>query len=412
MKNLVYLLIAGMLISACTSQTSESKEEQTNLIVVKNTSEFARTEVISIPTDDLELAPGIYTTGDMPVEAVDLDNDIKADKLLAKVMVPQNQTIEINLSSLKPSPEFTKQTQAEISRKTGGEWVKVTKKSGKEQFEYSKGEFENVDFLRVPEQHTDHSWFIRYEGPGWENELIAYRAYLDWRNAIDIFGKKVDTLVLQKIGQDGFDSYHEDSPWGMDILKAGKSLGIGSIGRLNGEDIVEHFESTDSVTCEITRNGFLSSSIETNYYGWTTGAGTCDVKSILSIKSADYATIHQVSFDTVVDDFVTGIVKHDEGEYFTSEVDDYGYIATYGKQTLFNDNLGMAIVYKKSEVQEIKTDDDYSWLVVFNPSEKVEYQLLGAWEKDLGNISSKTDFKAMLDRKLASLNNPLEVVVN
>jgi len=69
-------------------------------------------------------------------------------------------------------------TYAEISIKEGGEW------QGRE---YEGGEFKNVDTLTVPENHTDHSWFIRYEGPGWENKQVGYRLYLDWRNAIDIF---------------------------------------------------------------------------------------------------------------------------------------------------------------------------------------------------------------------------------
>ena len=107
------------------------------------------------------------------------------------------------------------QTYAELSRKTGGSW---------EGREYMDGEFENVDSLDVPKEHTDHSWYIRYEGPGWENKQVGYRLYLDWRNAIDIFGKKVDTMVLSKVGQDGFDSYHENADWGQDILKAGKSM--------------------------------------------------------------------------------------------------------------------------------------------------------------------------------------------
>jgi len=94
---------------------------------------------------------------------------------------------------------------AEISIAEGGKWVDGSRGHK----EYLDGTFKNVESLQVPEEHTDHTWFIRYEGPGWENSQIGYRLYLDWRNAIDIFGKKVDTLVLPFIGQKGFDSYHE-----------------------------------------------------------------------------------------------------------------------------------------------------------------------------------------------------------
>ena len=84
-------------------------------------------------------------------------------------------------------------TYAEISIKEGGEW------NGRK---YVGGDsFKNVQELQVPKNHTDHSFFIRYEGPGWENNQVGYRLYLDWRNAIDIYGKKVDSLVLPYVAK-------------------------------------------------------------------------------------------------------------------------------------------------------------------------------------------------------------------
>ncbi len=85
-------------------------------------------------------------------------------------------------------PEYTKRTQAELSHKTGGQFVNR---------EYAGGSFQNVEYLRVPPEHKDHSWFIRYEGPGWESDKVGYRFYLDQRNATDVFGKLTTDMVLQ-----------------------------------------------------------------------------------------------------------------------------------------------------------------------------------------------------------------------
>ena len=120
-------------------------------------------------------------------------------------------------------------TQAFLGIKQGGEWVWVTKNNGKQQYEYQGGEFKPVTELKVDTKHTDHSFDIQFEGPGWESDKIGYRLYLDWRNATDIFGKKTHKLVLDGVGLDGFDSYHEVSDWGVDVLKVGSSLGIGSV---------------------------------------------------------------------------------------------------------------------------------------------------------------------------------------
>ncbi|MBG7610632.1 DUF4861 domain-containing protein, partial [Polaribacter sp. BAL334] len=63
---------------------------------------------------------------------------------------------------IKTSPK----TYAEISIAQGGDWVDGPRGHK----EYSNGtSFKNISNLNVPKEHTDHSWFIRYEGPGWEN---------------------------------------------------------------------------------------------------------------------------------------------------------------------------------------------------------------------------------------------------
>ncbi len=287
-------------------------------------------------------------------------------------------------------------TYAEISAKKGGEW---------EGREYMGGEFENVSRLEVPEEHTDHSWYIRYEGPGWENSQVGYRLYLDWRNAIDIFGKKTDTMVLHQVGQDNFDSYHEESDWGMDILKAGKSLGIGSYGRYMN-DTVAHFREVENTIAEVA-NTDISSVVKIEYQGWKTGDKSIDLLARLSIFEEDRFTKVQLSPSEAISGLTTGIVKFEDIDLMQQEGDDWGYIATYGAQTLVNDEdkLGMAVFYNKNEVEEI-TEGPHDHLVVFKEQETpVTYYFLGAWEQEPGGITSKEDFEADLNEKLENLNN-------
>jgi hypothetical protein len=76
-------------------------------------------------------------------------------------------------------------------------------------------------------------------------------------------------MVLEQVGQDGYESYHNMCDWGMDNLKVGKSLGIGSIGYWNGT-AAERVAETDSVISKIISKGPLRAMIQTDYYGWTT----------------------------------------------------------------------------------------------------------------------------------------------
>ena len=41
------------------------------------------------------------------------------------------------------------------------------------------------------------------EGPAWENDVVAFRNYYDARNGIDIYGKRVQEMVLDSVGING-----------------------------------------------------------------------------------------------------------------------------------------------------------------------------------------------------------------
>ena len=291
-------------------------------------------------------------------------------------------------------------TYAEISIAEGGEWIDGTR--GHQEYDGGTS-FKNVTSLKVPQQHTDHSWYIRYEGPGWESNKVGYRIYLDWRNAIDIFGKKTDSLVLSGVGQDGFDSYHEPESWGQDILKVGKGLGIGSIGRLVNDEVL-HFNEVDSTFASV-ENSAENSMVKINYFGWKTGDEKIDVASSLSIKPDSRITKHTIASSKEVDGIVTGIINHDV-EYFQKESENkkWAYIATYGVQTLVPDNLGMAIFYEVSTTNNV-FKGDYDYLIEFKPTTNpIDFYFLGAWEQEKDGIKTKEEFITYLNDKLTELN--------
>lgn len=290
------------------------------------------------------------------------------------------------------SKEFS---YAEISVKQGGNW---------EGRKYVGGTFKNVQELKLAKEHTDHSFDIRYEGPGWESNKIAYRLYLDWRNAIDIFGKKTEDLVLPQVGQDGFDSYHNMSDWGFDILKAGKGIGIGSIDRyLKGERL--HFYEVDSTIAKVDNTPKFSA-VRVNYYGWKTASDKIDFTSDLIISPNQRYTKHIIQASKAISGICTGIVKQKNTEFFkkSSLNKKWAYIATYGEQSLVPDKLGMVIFYETETIENI-VDAQLDHLILFKPSIKpVAFYFAGVWEQEVNGIKSKQDFLQYIDEKLMELN--------
>jgi rhamnogalacturonyl hydrolase YesR len=295
-------------------------------------------------------------------------------------------------------------TQAEIAHKVGGEWK--PRKDKPELKEYVGGTFQNVRELSPPHEHTDHSSFIRYEGPGIESDKVGYRIYLDWRNGFDIFGKKVTTPVLQRVGQDGYESYHHMADWGMDILKVGQSLGAGGFGLWDGKK-VELVSKVDGWKTTIVESGGLYSSFRIAYRGWKVGDEQVDVTADFSMTGGSRAVHARLQLSKDLPNLAIGLVKHPGTELLEgpSELTGtaYTYAASYGKQSLNGDLLGMAVLFQKGS-REAQKDDAASYVSVMKPAGKaLDYYFLAAWQGEPGGIQNKDDFRAYLEREIERL---------
>ncbi|MBT1704025.1 DUF4861 domain-containing protein [Chryseosolibacter indicus] len=323
--------------------------------------------------------------------------------VLDKLGALENVKIDIRYNPTgRTTRSYPKRTQAELSHKVDGQFINR---------EYVGGQFVNVNYLRVPPEHKDHSWFIRYEGPGWESDKVGYRFYLDQRNATDVFGKKTSKMILSQVGLDGFDSYHEMQPWGMDVMKVGKSLGLGSIGSFVGDTAAIRVEKTDSVICSIPENGSVFSSIQTNYYGWKIGAKRHDLESKITIHAGTLLTHQTLDITAAPENICTGIVKDKDAEYIYREGDaqHWAYLATYGKQSLNKDELGLVLFVNPDNIVKIASDK-YSHIAVLKPNNgKIEYYFGAAWVGQPDGIKTKDQFTQYLSKTAEELAVPVKV---
>ncbi len=306
---------------------------------------------------------------------------------------------------------------AEISQKVGGYWKEGKSDGDKSRggYEYLQGHFVNVQRLEVPSQHSDHAWYIRYEGVGIESGEVGYRQYLDWRNGIDIFGKKTTAMVLHNVGQDGFDSYHEPADWGMDLLKVGDSLGLGSYGYFDGEK-AHRVSDFGGLFCRILSNGPVHASYEVRCQGWQVEGYDTDITTRVSMQAGSRLARVELKLSKPLPLLCTGIVKHEGVNYYQSDLESitgqaYSYIATWGPQSLAGDNLGMAVIFKRNDVRNLTTDDN-NYLVTLRTDSlnEVDYYFLAAWEgEEPGGIKTEAEFLDYVKKQCRDLTVPLRV---
>ena len=396
-------------------------------IEVQNPSDFAREqEQITILLSDLAVQANTSAlsawqgTTELPSQLIDRDEDGVIDQIVVSVNLASAAKLQFSLKEIASKLSLPQLTQAEISHKVGGKW------QGKR---YVGGTFQNVQSLTPPAQYTDHSEFIRYEGPGIESDKVAYRIYLDWRNGFDIFGNKTGQPVLQQVGLDGYESYHHLAPWGMDLLKVGPSLGAGGFGYWQA-DAGSTAESTAKRTVEstagaskdlatgsvqgvaklakhrvnITNNGPLYSALNIQYQGWQIAGKTLDVTARLSMQAGSRLLQNRLELSAPLDNLAIGLVKHDNTELLTGTLESsghqYTYLASYGAQSLNNDQLGMALFFKRGKVKSI-TADKHSHVVVLDAAgQQVDYYLAAAWQGEPNGIQDITSFKAWLAQQI------------
>lgn len=362
---------------------------------VSNPSTFPRPDTLVV----LSLNELGVTTGPLqvwegetprPTQLLDDDGDSRPDRLAFLADLGAAATHSYVVNTLVAEVTVAPRTHAEVSIKEGGEW---------QDKKYVGGTFKSVDHVTAPPQCTDHSEYIRYEGPGIESDLVGYRIYLDWRNGFDIYGKKTPEMVLQNVGLDGYESYHEMSDWGADILKVGESLGIGGFGYWDDTKTVLVSDVKERSTT-IRSDGPIHSSFDIEYKGWNTGTATVDVTGTFSMHAGSPMVDVTLQTSAPLDNLAIGLVTHPAAEVMMGDLDITGqawsYMATFGKQTLFDDNLGMVVLFKRNNLVQ-QTQDESSQVLVMRPSGKELTYAFGAlWSGQVGGVQTREDLEAFL----------------
>ena len=200
----------------------------------------------------------------------------------------------------------------------------------------------------VPKTHVIHDPIFPIEGAGWESGRAAYRIYLDGRNAVDVFGKKLPAPVLHLIGQ-GRDpysgSYHDESDWGMDIWHVGDSLGAGSLGVLR-DGMATQIGNPRRIVAAVETSGPLLATLRIEDDGWGGGRRKANLVAHYSIASGSRLSMVSASASGGVP-LVAGFGKYPNTVLIRSHAaSGWGYVATWGRQSENGkDIVGMALFF-------------------------------------------------------------------
>jgi hypothetical protein len=384
------------------------------LISITNPSDLLRQdEPVVIHRDTLESwglkfnvtkLPVVSIAGEIiPSQVDDLNLDGKWDELYFLVGMKGNESLqaEVTLVQQKDLPVYQKRTNVRMA--------KIIKK-GKAFEELSVA-------LRLKGKDTKvTSKHYQFEGPGWENEQIAFRNYLDERNGIDIFGKTIHGLVLDSIGIN--DDYHNLLPWGMDILKVGNSLGAGSLALLSGDTLARAANPSKS-EFHLISEGPVRSVISLQYDHWRIGSQDLDLTHEISIWGGMYGYQSTVTLNGFTDSLtlMAGLVNLLADSLNIVTTAQHTIMATWEKQAFNGDYLGLALVLPNEffrggyEAPEKDRDvtDSYCAKLSMVQDRPVTFRFYAGWERADPAFTTEAGFLSMLKNEVRRMEEPVVV---
>lgn len=416
------LSILTLIIFLFTQCEKESNKNQ--IILTNNSSIELKNKAISIQRSKLNLVSEeilypILTSskGDtIPTQLDDLDGDNSWDELFFVVDLSGNEESKYNLKWVKEQPEFP---------------VKTSVRFGKRLSKDTPVQPSLSEILKAKDLPKSIG-FQRYQtdGPSWENDKVAFRHYLDGRNAKDLFGKKTSRISPENVGinekGEVEDNYHKMENWGRDILSVGNSLGIGGFGLLSGDklqrlgvtvnDSVNNVETTHF---KIKTEGPVRSILNYQYKNWNTENTIYNVEENTTIWPEMYGFENSVKFLGLQEDdnLVVGLVNINTEKPLTEIYHNEKYVIlyTHDMQTYKREWwLGLALIVPKDSyigfLEAPKTGQISSTFLAkmkIENNKLLKYYAIACWE--LGN-KNFTDEKYFL-KYIKNLTDELSVNV-
>lgn len=331
-----------------------------------------------------------------PAQLDDLNSDGKWDMLFTQVNLNANETksFKINFDLKEAIPVKTNIRFADIN-------------------DASK---EYTAAIRLKSTDTEISQqYFQFEGPGWENDVVAFRNYFDARNGIDIFGKTTTDMALDSCGLKGGPTYHELRSWGMDILKVANSLGAGAIALQTPSGLYRVGPDCEG-TYTLVKEGPLRSMFDLDFNDIHIDGKTINVKHRITIEAGKpyYNSEVWVKGDEEAQ-LVTGIVNMHSDSVYSNVAGDMAWFFTHDNQAYDGEKLGLGIIIQ-TKVLKVQTAPDegegitqtYYAALPLN-KQPVKFYFMAGWEKQDKVYATKNGFEDEIKKQAETLQAKVEL---
>jgi hypothetical protein len=350
----------------------------------------------------------------VPAQFDDVDGDGKWDEAVLILSFAPKESIKVQMQTSKSLPQNPQPVFAH---------VRQMHKNADQTF----GPLVLKDTMPFNNPPTDFSKVVLppylTEGPAWENDKVAFRLYFDARNCKDIYGKRIGGMVMDTVGANPKNSYHNFSNWGMDILRVGKSLGAGALAirtktTLNADTLIRVGGSMiKSETFRVISDGPLRAMFDMTY-SCVINNKPFTVTERTSIWKGQYFYQSNLSISglSATDELVTGMADFYENNAESLKSNNQNIYYSYGAQSENKDKLALAVSVSNNShtsmtnANSLRSEIKDTWLVSQPVNNgQLSFRFYALWEKTDAAFASKEGVRNYFNNELELMANPVEI---
>jgi len=236
-------------------------------------------------------------------------------------------------------------------------------------------------FQLMPTQkaYARAAWEAGGAEAGWESNLVAYKFV---HGRIEFYGKLQSGLILKTLPA----PENKPQDWGMDVLEAGESSGLGGLSLWDGGARLPLFGATaPQATLTVLAPGPVRALVKAEYPPVRTAAGEAGLTVFFSTFAENAFSRHDVViFSKSPDPLVFGPGVQKLAAEVWSLDKDKGYLAVWGKGADRAGEIGLAAIFPPAGfIGMDETAIDRAVKLNGEAGRKLTHWVAGAWERGI-----------------------------
>jgi hypothetical protein len=256
-------------------------------------------------------------------------------------------------------------------------------------------------------------WPDSKDGLAWESSRIAY-VFNGGR--MEFLGKNEQSLVLKSLVPS--QSYDLEQKWGMNVLIAGETAGIGGLTIWEGAEALPAFDGAGRNAIGIKRRIVASGPVRTTVVATLTGIGSGQNRYEIEEQFSIYANrrysenhIRILSTPSGAIQFGPSFMKMpNDRSFFDSK---NGYFGSWGRQNNTVQEVGQGAVFPMDMASLRSTGNERHVVLKTVSNKELTYYIVGDWRRvrTFPIAPIVTDWEAEMKALAARLHNPVRVVI-